>query len=223
MDDVVAKWLREIQKWTQSFCNSKLNYFVTHSQDFLLSHFARLDLVIFVIVLSHFLIVTGLNHFHVIRCSTIPPYHNAQSFLVLSCCSAQPFSTTKVFSVILRYYSNQSTELSHSSLLQCVRLLSHFAKWPSSVTVTGGQEASSRLVRGREASSQLGRGRGRERASRPWACGSAGLSRPHGAPSSGALARSDLSGLIQVMNNSAIYIYNSDIHHFGDDLPLKNV
>jgi hypothetical protein len=208
-------------KWTQSFCNSKLNYFVTHSRDFLLNHFARVDLVIFVIVLSHFLIVTGLSHFHVIRCSTIPPYHNAQPFLVLSCCSAQPFSTTKVFSVILRYYGNQSTELSHSSLLQCVRLLSHFAKWPSSVTITGGQEASSRLVRGREASSQLCRGR--ECASRPRACGSAGPSRPHGAPSSGALARSDLSELVQVMNNSAIYIYSSDIRHLGDDHPLKNV
>jgi hypothetical protein len=204
MDDVVAKWPREIQKWTQSFCNSELNHFVTYSRDFSLSHFARVDLVIFVIVLSYFLIVTELSHFHVIRCSTIPPYHNAQPFLMLSCCSAQPFSTTKVFSVILRYYSNQSTELSHSSLLQCVRPLSHFEKWSSSVTVTGGQEASSWLGRGREASSQLGRGR--ERASQSRACGSVGPSRSHGAPSSGALARSDLSGLVQVMNNSAIYI-----------------
>jgi hypothetical protein len=123
-----------------------------------------------------------------------------RSSIIHRCYNTQSFSTTKRCSVILQSYSTQlffaTTLLSHYSLLQRMRPLRHFAKWPTSVTVVGarGWEAAwSRACTEVTRVSVAG-----VRPSR--SCGGTGSSCARGVPGTVALARSDHGWLVQVMD-----------------------
>jgi hypothetical protein len=126
-------------QWTQSFFTTTV---LSHSSSYSTQSFFVATL------LSHFpLLIT--QSFLLLQCSAIFTTtvfnHSSckRSSIIHRCYSTQPFSTIKKYSIILQSYSTQSlfatTLLSHYSLLQCVRPLRHFAKWPSSVTVVGAR------------------------------------------------------------------------------------